>query len=309
MNLPSEHFADRLLRSCRTKAAPICVGIDPVYERLPESLRAAIGAGDLAHGRVEAISRFCELVLESVAAHVPCVKIQSACFERYRSPGVACYHRLIDRAQKLGLLVIADAKRGDIGVSADHYAAGCLAPSPYGDQPDLRGPDALTVNAYLGPNDLGPFLETAQRHGKGLFALVRTSNAAGDAIQSLPLADGRTVAQAVAQLIAEAAADSRYVASCGYSLLGAVVGATKAEDAALLRALMPQQIFLVPGFGAQGGGAQDVRACFKPDGTGALITASRSILYAYEKSDTVNWIDCIQEAVVEMKQQVVAVLQ
>lgn len=252
--------------------------------------------------------RFCTRVLESVAPHVPCVKIQTACFERYLWPGVKACHHLIRRASQLGLLVIVDAKRGDIGISAEHYAAGWLAPSMYKDLDASDGPDALTVHSYLGADALGPWLTVAQRDGKGIFALVRTSNPGSDAIQSLSLGDGRTVAEAIGQLISTSGSHPELLGYYGYSLLGAVVGATKAKDAARLRELMPQQIFLVPGIGAQGGRAEDLSAFFRPDGTGAIITVSRSILYAYELNANPDWCSTIEQATLEIKHQISSIL-
>jgi orotidine-5'-phosphate decarboxylase len=207
------------------------------------------------------------------------------------------------------LLVIGDAKRGDIGASSAHYAAGNFADTHYEDLGELPGPDALTVNSYLGGDGLQPFLTTARDQGKGLFALVRTSNPGGDALQRLPLADGRSVAEAVADMIAQLGDEEGCVGQGGYSLLGAVVGATQAEDAVELRRRMPRQIFLVPGFGAQGGGADDVRACFNADQGGAIITASRSILYAWEKDSGGDWIKAVEQAAQEMKQQIAAILR
>lgn len=305
-----EHFIDRLLSRCDTLDCPVCVGIDPVYERLPDELKVddrSDGQGS-AQQQVNAIDRFVIGVLQAVAPHVPCVKFQSACFERYLWRGVEAYHRLVHQARKQGLIVIGDAKRGDIGISADHYAAGCLGDAPYQDLDHVLGPDSLTVNAYLGDDGLRPFVDQAASDGKGVFALVRTSNASSDALQGLRLDDGRTVAQAVAQMIAALGSDVKLIGTSGYSLLGAVVGATKTADIAMLRKEMPQQLFLVPGFGAQGGSEQAVKACFKPDGTGAIITASRSVIYAYEGNTRVGWQKAIEEAAIGLKQQVRSIL-
>ena len=236
------------------------------------------------------------------------MKFQSACFERYLWPGVKAYHQLMEEAAGMGLLVIADAKRGDIGISAEHYAAGCLGDTHFRDLASPKGPDALTVNAYLGADSLQPFVDLSVKENKGLFALVRTSNPGGDALQSMLLADGRCVSDAVAQIVATVGSGPGAVGKLGYSLLGAVVGATKPVDAARLRELLPQQIFLVPGFGAQGGSAKDVVPCFKADGTGAIITASRSVLFAYEKPLNNDWTGAIAAAALDMKQQIAAIL-
>jgi orotidine-5'-phosphate decarboxylase len=294
------HFADRLLQACESKGAPVCVGIDPVLEKLPAPLRVP---GADVHQAADAIRQFVEGVIDAVADLVPCVKFQSACFERYLWPGVEVYHRMIELARQRGLVVIGDAKRGDIGISAEHYAAGNL-----GDHVlpgSGLGPDALTLNSYLGGDSVQPFIDLSVKQGKGLFALVRTSNPGGDAIQGLALRDGGTVADAVAKLVAQWGDAS--VGGSGYSLLGAVVGATKPQDALRLRKLMPRQIFLVPGFGAQGGTADDVRACFNPDKRGAIITASRSVLFAFDKKPG-DWKRAIADAAVDLKQQVRAIL-
>jgi orotidine-5'-phosphate decarboxylase len=296
------HFTDRLLEAVRSKGGPVCVGIDPVYERLPESLRSP-GDDDVLEVRVDAIFAFVQKIIEVVAEHVPAVKFQAACFERYGPDGLGVYHALTAEAREAGLIVIGDVKRGDIGVTAEHYAAATLLDAAAGDD-DAAAPDAVTINSYFGVDGVKPFTDVAAEHDKGVFALVRTSNPGGDAIQNLPLTDGRTVAQAVAQLMAQIGSDPRYIGASGYSLLGAVVGATKPGDAAALRRLMPQQMFLVPGFGAQGAGADDVRACFKADGTGALITASRSITYAFESRPEVDWAQSIEDATIEMKRQI-----
>jgi len=285
----TQHFADRLLAACQAKGAPVCVGLDPVLERLPD----AIDTSD----PVKAIESFCLGVIDAVADAVPAVKPQSACFERYGAPGVAVYHKVVKHAKDAGLIVVGDAKRGDIGTSSAHYAAGLLA--------EPQGCDTLTVNGYLGGDGLDPFMEVAEAEGKGLFVLVRTSNPGGDAIQSLQLKDGRTVAEAVGDVVAELGA--RCVGESGYSNVGMVVGATKPEDAAKLRERYPQQLFLVPGFGAQGGSADDVKACFKPDGTGALVTASRSVIYAFEQTG-VDWPSRVTIAARKLRDDITAIL-
>ena len=297
------------------------MGLDPVYERLPEEIKHR-GPKDPAldaAGSVAAISRFCEGVIEAIAPHAPVVKIQSACFERYLWPGVESLNKLIDCAHAHGLLVILDAKRGDVGISAEHYAAGLLAPTHFTDLatktpngaalPPGAGADALTVGPYLGIDTLEPFIKVAAATGKGLFALVRTSNPGSDDLQNLKLADGRDVAQAVAELLAIAGA--AYLGSSGYSLLGAVVAATKPQDAARLRRVMPAQLFLVPGFGAQGGTADDVRACFNADKQGALITASRSVLFAYERTSngaSGGWHAAVATAAADFHRQIAGLL-
>jgi len=281
------------MAACRAKGGAVCVGIDPVLNKLPDAL------GGLEP--IAAIEKFCLEVVDAVAEHVPAIKPQIACFERYGSAGYAVYERVVTAGRDAGLFVIGDAKRGDIGTSSAHYASGLLA----GEEDSATGCDALTVNTYLGADGIEPFFKVAAATGKGLFALVRTSNPGGDKLQGLKLDDGRTVAEAVADQVADLGYSE--LGESGYSLLGAVVGATKPADAAALRQRMPQQIFLVPGFGAQGGSAEDVKACFKPDGTGAIITASRSVIYAYNPAD-LDWPDAIAQAAIDLKQQIAELL-
>ena len=256
------HVADRLLDRVRALAAPVCVGLDPVYARIDPD-RAAVEPG----AALASIRAFCLDVLDAVATCVPAVKPQSACFERYGAAGVQVLEEVITAARDRDLVVILDVKRGDIGVSAEHYATAAFGAA------GAPRADWATINAYLGDDGVTPFLE----HG-GAFALVRTSNPGGDAIQAARLEDGRTVADAMADLVR--AWGSTSVGAAGYSRLGAVVGATKREDVARLRERMPEQLFLLPGYGAQGGGADDVREAFDARGLGAIVTASRSVIYA-----------------------------
>lgn len=309
MTMNESHFADRLLAACRNKGAPVCVGLDPVLDRLPKALRDGV-CDDDANAVANALKLFSIEVIDAVADHVPAVKPQMACFERYLWPGTEAYHAVVAHAREKGLIVVGDAKRGDIGQSSQHYAAGDLADNTFADlesgaQP---GADSLTVNGYLGDDALQPFIDVAREGGKGLFVLVRTSNPGGDALQGLELADGRTVSDAVADMIAELGEQGGCVGQSGYSLLGAVVGATKPQDAARLRRRMPRQIFLVPGFGAQGGTADDVRACFNGDGQGALITASRSVIYAFDHHDD-QWQKAISAAAIQLKLDVADILK
>ena len=214
------HFADRLLVACEEKA-PVCVGIDPVFEKMPAKLRDATDPN--CCGEVVALfEEFTINVLEAAANHAACVKFQSACFERYLTPGIELMERMMKLANDMGVLTINDAKRGDIGLTAAHYGAGCLGATRYSDMPAYPGADSLTCNAYLGEDSLQPLIDVADAEGKGLFALVRTSNPGGDTIQNMVLAEGHTVCEAVASMISELGEQS--VGDRGNSSLGAVVG-------------------------------------------------------------------------------------
>jgi len=259
------HFADRLLAAIEAAGTPACVGIDPRYDRLPEALRRG--------EEVAAIEAFSLAVVEAVAGIIPAVKPQVAYFERYGSAGVAVYERVVAAARRAGLIVIGDVKRNDIGSTAEAYADGHLR----GDD----GPDAITVNGYLGADGVAPFVDAAKETGKGVFVLVRTSNPSAGAVQDFADASGKTFYEHLAGQVAGIGAEADCIGGRGYSCVGAVVGATYPAEAERLRELMPQQIFLVPGYGAQGASAGDCAAAFKPDGTGALVNASRSVIYAF----------------------------
>jgi orotidine-5'-phosphate decarboxylase len=281
------HPADHLCERVAATGAATCVGLDPVVERLPAAVRPSDPLD--ARSCAEAIERFSVGVVDSVHDLCAAVKLQAACFERYGAPGFAAMERVLARARQSGVAVIFDAKRGDIGISAEHYANGARA----------LGAHWTTINGYLGADGIKPFLA----NGQGAFALVRTSNPSGDALQALRLADGRSVAEAVADMIASLGASS--VGGSGFSSLGAVVGATKSAEIAALRARMPHAIFLVPGYGAQGGTADDVRAAFTRGDQGALITASRSVIYP--QSGGGDWRAAIRAAATQFAAEIRAI--
>ena len=278
----SEHFTDRLLAAIKQKGSPVCVGLDPRADRLPEPL----GGGEAAAN----IRTFCMEVLEIVAPIVPAVKPQSAYFEALGPAGVAAYFEVVRHARRLGLIVIGDVKRNDIGSTAEAYAAGHLA----GDD----APDAITVNGYFGADGLTPFVQAARQNNKGVFVLVRTSNPSAGEVQDFADAGGKKLYEHIAEQIAAMGSEPELVGRSGYSLLGAVVGATWPDEARQLRELMPQQLFLVPGYGAQGAGAEDCAAAFKADGTGAIVNASRSVIYAFssKKYARADWKEAIAQA-------------
>ena len=238
----------------RRTGAPLCVGIDPVRNRLP--------AGD----DLQVVRDFGLRLVDQLAELVPAVKIQSACYERFGPAGMKVRDELASHANNAGLIVVLDAKRGDIGVSSEHYAASAFAPP-------AAPAHWITISPYLGADGMQPFLEQG-----AAFALVRTSNPGGTALQTLQLNDGRTVAHAVADMVHELG-EGHLDDECHWSRLGAVVGATHATEIAELRARMPKQWFLMPGVGAQGGSASDVAEAFV-GGMGVLVNASRSIIYA-----------------------------
>jgi orotidine-5'-phosphate decarboxylase len=276
------HFADRLLDAIARKGSPVCVGIDPNPARLPEEFRSDDPAEQLA-----LVSRWCGELLEVVAPFVPAVKPQIAYFEALGGAepfaGLAAYSETVARAQELGLLVIGDAKRGDIGSTATAYATAHLRNAP--------AADALTINAYFGRDGLSPFLAAAAETGRGLFALVRTSNPTGADIQNVATAEGAMFYEHMARQIDAIGSAAEYEGESGFSCLGAVVGATCPDEARTLRNLMPKQLFLVPGYGAQGATAADCAASFTAEGTGAIVNAARSVIYAHSRDKYAHLAD------------------
>src|SRR5690348_5083031 len=204
-----ENFADRLLDAIDRKGGPVCVGIDPIFDMLPDAVAgdARSRGGNDPQAELDAIFAFTTAVLRVVAPLVPCVKFQSAYFEKYLWEGVEAYYSLIAEAAELGLLVIGDVKRGDIGSTAAAYAAGHLADISFEEQQDVIIPDAITVNPFCGLDTLAPFIKTARDYDKGLFVLVRTSNPGSGELQDVKLGDGRTWSEMLAENLAKVAAE------------------------------------------------------------------------------------------------------
>jgi orotidine-5'-phosphate decarboxylase len=266
-------FADRLAVAVAERRSQLLVGLDPRLDLLPVELR-----GDAHLGReaaAEAYARFCRGLVDAVAPYVVGIKPQLAFFEALGADGIRALEDVCAYARTAGLLVVADAKRGDIGSTARSYAAAYLE-AEEGSQP--LG-DALTVNTYLGRDSLEPFVAACRRSGGGIFCLVKTSNPGGADVQDLVLRDGRPLWHHVAMMVAELGED--LVGEHGLSNVGAVVGATYPRAVGEARRLMPQAILLLLGVGAQGATPADVaRACTSGPAS-ALVSVSRSVIYAF----------------------------
>jgi orotidine-5'-phosphate decarboxylase len=287
-----DHFADRLAAGIRAKGNALCVGLDPRWESLPAEIRRRHGDDSLS-AIAAAYEEFCDRVLEIVAPLVPVVKPQSAFFEACGPEGMAVMQRLLRKARGLGLLTILDAKRNDIASTAAAYADAAFGGVTLaGRVHPVWEADALTVNPYLGRDAVEPFLQSARRAQAGVFVLVRTSNPGAGLFQDL-VADGRPIYCHVAEAAASWAREN--VGRCGLGDVGAVVGATYPAELAALRKLTPDVIFLVPGYGAQGGAAADVAPAFRADGLGAVVNSSRGILFPFKPDDT-KWEHRIEEA-------------
>lgn len=312
----ASHFADRLCEAVQAKRTSLIVGLDPVYNRLPAAITSHRQMNDEfdAAAAVDAIFDFCTQTMRIVAGMVPAVKINIAFFEKYLWEGLETYYALITEANDLGLEIIGDVKRGDVGHTAEVYAGAHLQNPELAGLEDTLAPDAITVNGYPGIDGIEPFAKMADAQGKGVFVLVRTSNESAAAVQDFKDADGQAMYEKMAEIVNGVANEPGRVGSCGFSNVGMVVGGTAPEVTAALRSKYDKIWFLVPGYGSQGASAADcVRFC-RTDGTGALINASRSVIYAYEKPKYRDqfgddWKKCIEQAVIDAKVELANAMQ
>jgi orotidine-5'-phosphate decarboxylase len=266
-------FSDRVAEAVEHKRSQLVVGLDPRLDLLPVELR---GDAHVARSAAaDAVARFCCGIVDAVAPYAVAVKPQLAFFEALGSDGVRAFEQTCGYSRSAGLLVIADAKRGDIGSTARAYAAAYLE----GETPVA---DALTVNPYLGRDSLDPFFSACRRHGGGVFCLVKTSNEGGGDVQDVRLSDGGLLWQHVARLVSEWGED--LIGEHGLSSVGAVVGATHSRAVSEARRLLPRSILLLPGVGAQGASPGDVARAFTSGPASALVAASRSITYGFRSS-------------------------
>jgi len=296
-------FATELAKSVQKSRSVTCVGLDPRKSGLPTPLRQAV-QHDSPDEWAAVYTQFCCEIIDVVAGRVACVKPQAAFFEQLGPAGMVSLAEVIAHARRNDLLVILDGKRNDIGSTATAYADAYLgAASPWGS-------DALTVSPYLGRDSIEPFVELCDQRSAGIFVLVKTSNPGGGLLQNRETT-GQTVYAAVAELLTELNASR--TDKNGYGPLGAVVGATYPEQLAELRQKMPHSWILIPGFGAQGGGADDVKAGFQAGGLGAVVNSSRHIIFAHSRQEFAkkygdrNWHDAVAAATDQMNQQLAGV--
>jgi orotidine-5'-phosphate decarboxylase len=288
-------FGDRLAEAVERKRSQLVVGLDPVTDLLPVEL-----AGEASLGReaaADACARFCRGVIDAVAQYAVGVKPQLAFFEALGAEGMRAFEDVCAYARTAGLIVIADAKRGDIGSTARAYATAYLEPRDEGDPVA----DAMTVNPYLGRDSIEPFIAACRRDGAGIFCLVKTSNEGVADIQDLALSDGRPLWEHVALLVAEWGEE--LVGDRGLSSVGAVVGATHPDAIAEARRLLPRAVLLLPGIGAQGGIVGDVGGAFTSGPASALVAASRSVLYRYRVTDD-DWRSAAAAEAARLKSEV-----
>jgi orotidine-5'-phosphate decarboxylase len=287
-----DHFADRLTAAIRNRRNAVCVGLDPRWESLPAEIRCRHANGSLA-GVARAYEEFCIRVLAIVAPLVPAVKPQIAFFEACGAAGMNVLQRVLTRARELNLITIVDGKRNDIASTAMAYADAAFGGVAIdGKVIPVWDADALTVNPYLGRDAIEPFLESARRSQRGIFVLVRTSNRGSGQFQDLHC-DGRPLFCHVAAAVNEWSREN--IGRCGFGDVGAVAGATHPAEMATIRALAPEALLLVPGFGAQGATAADTAPAFRADGLGAIVNSSRGIIFSFTPDDP-DWESKIEEA-------------
>jgi len=264
---------NNLIKDIKAKKSAVVVGLDPRVEQLPDEIRTKYDLDQKVtpQNAAKAILEFNKGIIDAVSDLVPAVKPQIAFYEMYGSAGYAAYEQTVDYAQQKGLYVIGDIKRGDIGSTCDAYAKAHFEHIPT---------NAITVNAYLGEDGVKPFLKFTESAGKGMYILVKTSNPSSGQLQDRHIED-KPVYMQMAKLVNEWGA--QYIDESGYSPVGAVVGATYPEELEAIRKEIPHAYFLIPGYGAQGGGGHDVVGGFNEDGLGALVNSSRGIIFAYQK--------------------------
>ena len=273
---------DKLIEKIRETNAPVVVGLDPMLSYIPQAIlaKALEEYGESLEAAAEAVWQFNKAIVDNLYDLIPAVKPQIAMYEQFGVPGLAVYEKTVSYCQEKGLIVIGDIKRGDIGSTSAAYAAGHLGSVQIGSR-SFSGfhEDFATVNPYLGSDGVKPFLDVCQKENRGIFVLVKTSNPSSGEFQDQKI-DGVPLYELVGRKVAEWG--EGLTGSCGYSSVGAVVGATYPEMGKELRRIMPHSYILVPGYGAQGGTAEDLKPFFNDDGLGAIVNSSRGIICAYK---------------------------
>jgi len=283
-----KNAVDLLIDKIKETNNPTVMGLDPRYDMLPECIRSKYEKS--IHGACQAILEYNKKLIDATYDIVPAVKPQIAFYEMFGIEGIEVFKKTCEYAKEKGMIVIADIKRGDIGTTAAAYSNAFLGKTPIGDiWQSVFDLEFITVNPYLGADGVIPFVEDAKKYNKGIFVLVKTSNKSSGDLQDLKTEDGEEIYVKVAKLVNEWGKE--LVGEYGYSSISAVVGATYPKQLEKLREVMPNAYFLIPGYGAQGGKAEDIALGFK-DGLGGIVNASRSLMCAY-KSD--RWKDQFTE--------------
>lgn len=302
---------DLLVEKIKEKGNPSVAGLDPKIDYVPEYIRQKAYAeyGKNLKGACEAIWEYNKGLIDALYDIVPAVKPQSAFYEMYGLNGEEILHRTIAYAKERGLYIILDVKRNDIGSTAEAYSKAYLGKVDIGgEECEPCGVDCVTVNPYLGTDGVAPFVNDCKTYDKAIFALVKTSNPSSGELQDLMI-DGSAVYEKVAECVNKW--NEGTIGQSGYGAVGAVIGATYPEQASMLRRVMDKSYFLVPGYGAQGGGAKDVVPCFNSDGMGAIVNSSRGIMCAYKKGDwkETQFAEAARAEAIRMRDELVSVIK
>jgi len=297
---------DKLIDKINKTQNPTVVGLDPRYGFIPEFIKkeAIEEFGKTPKAVAEAFFRFNKEIIDATYDLIPSVKPQVAMYEMLGVDGMECFKKTCDYASAKGLIVIGDIKRGDIASTAESYSDAHIGMLDVeGEKFEMFHEDFITINPYLGIDSVEPYFKNCKEYERGLFVLVKTSNPNSGQLQDLDV-NGMKLYQKVGTLVEEWGKD--FMGKYGYTSVGAVVGATHPSQAKELRKLMPHTFFLVPGYGAQGGKAEDLAVCFDKDGLGAIINSSRGIIAAYRNEKYVkfgekNFAEASRQAVIDMK--------
>ncbi len=290
-------ITDRLIDGIIEKQNPTCVGLDTLFDYLPDEMKAGVKTFG---GVADRIFEFNKKLIDNICDIVPSVKVQIAYYEMYGVPGMRAYEETLKYAADKGLVVIADAKRNDIGSTAACYAKTFLGETQINNVALRAFPsDFVTVNGYLGTDGIAPFVEECEKHDKGIFVLVKTSNPSSGELQNLTLDTGKSIYEYMGGLVEKWGETT--IGEYGYSAVGAVVGATHPMEASWLRKILPHTFFLIPGYGAQGGNAEMLKNCFNEEnGLGGVVNNSRGILTAYKK-DGGTYYESARKAAIAMQ--------
>ena len=297
-------ITDRLIEKIIDMKNPTCVGLDTLFDYLPDNMREGVTNFEQASER---IFDFNKKLVDTVRDIVPSVKVQIAYYEMYGVAGMKAYEETLKYAAEKGMVVIADAKRNDIGSTASCYAKTFLGETEVNGNAFKPFPaDYVTVNGYLGTDGIAPFVEQCEKNDKGIFVLVKTSNPSSGELQNLVLENGKPVYEYMGGLVEKWGEST--IGKYGYSAVGAVVGATHPTEAKRLREVLPHTFFLIPGYGAQGGNAEMLKSCFAENGLGGVVNNSRGILCAYKKLGG-TYYEAARSACVAMKEDLCSVLK
>lgn len=298
-----KNIMDSLIEKIYEKQNPTVLGLDTQVSHLPDEITSKINYDNkdgLVTSICSAIYEYNKLLVDSLYDIIPAVKIQIAYYEILGVEGIKLFKNTIDLAKSAGMIVMADAKRNDIGSTAEAYSSAFIGKTKLDSETLYSAFDAdmVTVNPYLGTDGMKPFVDDCEKYSKGIFSLVKTSNPSSGEFQNLKCEDGKYLYEHVANKVSQWGENQ--IGVHGYSSVGAVVGATYPEEGGLLRKMMPNTFFLIPGYGAQGGTAKSLLPCFDENGSGGIVNASRSILAAHKKSD-LSAKDAAREESIRMK--------